>query len=131
MNRRGRIWVSLGLIGAAAAYFAVQAILDRRILQVFQDKTWWETATPEEGRNLCHRLIRRDLAVHDAVLTLHSIGNQESVPLLLGKLESTIREGNTLCIRNHCKDALEAVTGKQFGYDVEQWKKWWKESGLR
>lgn len=96
---------------------------------------WWQTASQEEIRSVCHQVLRFPIGNHhDAFLTLANIGDAESVPLLVKSLKGLAGSdstGFTICTTEHVIDALQSLTGQQFGFEPEKWEKWWAESGSK
>jgi hypothetical protein len=117
---------------AAVSWYAVIVTITNEKLR---NHTWWETATLDQQRELCHRiLIYRIEDPHDAFSLLSESGDWSSVPILISALkrswpEEKIGSGSVVCTVDHCVTTLEAITGEDFGYDWREWRKWWKSEG--
>ncbi|MCI5208383.1 MAG: hypothetical protein D3910_06225 [Candidatus Electrothrix sp. ATG2] len=136
MKRKKRIFifclVVLGISIAAAAYVYVQVLIPA---QTMQDASWWENASQDEIRQLCHRAIStRFGAHHNAFLSLAQMGNAESVPLLIRALkwhETPDEDVLVICTTGHCLKALRSLTGHNAGTKYLDWKRWWTETGSK
>jgi len=121
----------LGVILASGTYFYFHAWMP---IQRMKDTSWWDNASQDEMRDLCHRSIRTRLGIHhDAFLFLESKGNAESVPLLIRALKwyPPDEDGSASCITCHCLAALESLTGHDAGDTFLEWDRWWKETGSK
>jgi hypothetical protein len=101
--------------------------------QFYRDEAWWKTATTNDQRRLCHRLISHRIgAHHDAFLQLQDIGNKDSVPLLIRALKwqaPPVGDG-VVCTTGHCVGALRSLTGEDYGTDYRKWDEWWRSAGI-
>jgi len=126
-----RIAVMLLLVvGTGGAYF--YAAIWRPFQQMYRNQAWWDTATTDEQRLLCHRVISHRIGTpHDAFLHLRKIGNKDSVPLLIRALrwQRPPKDGVMVCTTAHCIDALRSLTGQDFGTDYLKWEQWWSTTG--
>jgi HEAT repeat protein len=59
-----------------------------------------------------------------AVLALKRIGSEvmAAVPALIQALQDKSDR-----VRGYAAEALEAITGQQFGQDAARWQQWWNE----
>ena len=133
---RARVWILCGAITAVAlvAFFFARPsrtrpphdlwMFDMGWYEQASDQemeeahSWFQTAQPEEKRELAHRALGRPgLIHHDALIVLAEVGNKESVPYLLDWLKSQgDLEGDGIdCARWSCVEALEKITGKKPG----------------
>ncbi|MEP4077862.1 hypothetical protein [Haloferula sp.] len=84
-------------------------------------------STDDECREAIHRMIAWNES-HDGFVLLETLGDETSVPLLIRSLgrapEEDRKSGRVECTWGHCRDALIAITGEDFGYDVEKWRAW-------
>jgi hypothetical protein len=118
------------VVGTGGAYFYVA--IWRPFQQMYRNRTWWDTATTDEQRLLCQRVISHRIgAPHDAFLHLREIGNRDSVPLLIRALrwQRPPKDGAMVCTTAHCIDALRSLTGEDFGADYLKWEQWWSKTG--
>lgn len=127
MSRRLSIWLASALL----ALLAVSSVCYYRFV-IWPHDNYREVcdnpdSTDEEVREAIHRLIAWNKS-HDGFIMLESIGDETSVPLLIRSLarapEDDRKSGHVECTWGHCKDALVAITGEDFGYDVEKWRSW-------
>ena len=58
-------------------------------------------------------------------MALGAIGDSRAIGPLIGKLGTV----DALHVRSVIAEALQRLTGRDFGSDPEAWKKWWKERG--
>lgn len=80
----------------------------------------------ESLRNSIHRCSRSNARVwHDSFLSLHSIGNEESVPLFLEALWWEPRSGGW---SPHTVHALVATTNQEAGTTFEEWSAWYDKN---
>ena len=122
-----RIALAIVLLFVVAGLYFYVAIW-RPSQQFYRNEAWWKTATIEEQRDLCHRIISHRFGDHhDPFLLLCRIGNKDSVPLLIRALSWQKPSG--LCVPKHCEDALRSLTGQDFGMDSSKWEEWWRTSG--
>ncbi len=86
-------------------------------------------------RKVSHKVIGRWFGNHhDAFLVLEQVGNHESIPYLIRALkmqQTADSDGVVVCTTEHCVDCLHALTGMNFGYEYEEWQKWWEEEGAK
>jgi hypothetical protein len=118
----------VGGLGGVYAYVAIW----RPFKQMYRNEAWWETATVDEQRLLCHRVISHRIgAPHDAFLHLRKIGNKDSVPLLIRALRwrRPPKDDVMVCTTVHCIDALRSLTGQNLGSDYLKWEQWWSKTG--
>lgn len=103
--------------------------------QKMRDRDWWANASEDEIRMTCHQVLRFPLGCyHDAFLSLAEIGNAESVPLLIRSLkwqEAPDETGFMVCTTGHAVEALQSLTGQDFGFEPERWRDWWQRSGSK
>jgi hypothetical protein len=104
--------------------------------QQYKSLSWWEKASMEERRLLCHRVVSYRIAdPHNAFMSLIEIGNWESVPILiegLKRLNPSSSNDNTrthTCTEGLCESALGSITGEDYGLDWRMWRKWWTSKG--
>jgi hypothetical protein len=127
MTRRLRTW----LVAALVVLIAISGVCYYQLViwprDNFRKVCENPGATEDEMREAIHKLIAWN-GSHDGFIMLESIGNETSVPLLIRSLgrapEDDRKSGHVECTWGHCKDALVAITGEDFGYDVEKWKDW-------
>lgn len=104
-------------------------------MQQMQDEDWWDNASEDEIRDLCHKAISTRFGFHhDAFLALSEIGNAESVPLLIRALkwqDFPGENGVMICTTDHCLMALNNLTGHDAGSSYQEWNIWWKETGSK
>ena len=120
----------LMLLAISGLYFYMAIWQPHR--QFYRDEAWWKTATTNDQRLLCHRIISHRIgAPHDAFLHLRHIGNKDSIPLLIRALKwQKSPEGDMIvCTTGHCVDALRSLTGEDYGTDYRKWHEWWKTTG--
>ena len=130
MSRRTTIWlVATGLVPIAVSglsYYRLVVWPRENFRKVCENSD----STEDEAREAIHRLIAWNVS-HDGFIMLESIGYETSVTLLIRSLgrapEEDRKSGHVECTWCHCKDALVAITGEDFGYDVEKWKAWHRE----
>jgi hypothetical protein len=119
--KRGLRWVimvgCLALAGAGAYYH--QVIGPKRVVSRLDLSQAHHS--PAELRKVYHAAIRWGHD-HDALLGLIGVGDDSSVSHLIRCLENMPDPCG--CSKNHCIDALEIITGEDFGDDVEEWKRW-------
>jgi len=118
------------LLAMGGLYFYVAIMQPHR--QLYRDDAWWKTATTNDQRLLCHRIISHRIgAPHDAFLHLRKIGNKDSVPLLIRALrwQRPPKDGVMVCTTAHCLDTLRSLTGQDFGTDYDKWENWWNTAG--
>lgn len=85
---------------------------------------WLATATSEELREVAHKILSYPFGNHhDAYLVLIKRGNEESIPYLLNRLKQFKDKDFIECTHDHLVEALKKITGKDFGYYYEDWKK--------
>ena len=60
----------------------------------------------------------------DLMLLLGDRRRPDAVPLLLKALS-----GKSLRVKSAAAEALEAITGQAFGYDLKRWTAWWEKEG--
>lgn len=84
-------------------------------------------ATSDTLRATAHRCLAWNID-HDAFLVLKKAGDQSSIPVLIHSLrrmpKDAVRVGGVACTWDHCREALVAITGKDFGYDPDRWQAW-------
>lgn len=91
----------------------------------------WETpdSTKDERREAIHRLIAWNPS-HGGFLLLEEVGDDSSIPLLIRNIrripEAEAKAGVVECTWSHCRDALVAITGEDFGYDAKKWQAWYE-----
>jgi hypothetical protein len=133
MKRKWTIRIGLSillLLSGGGLYFYVAIWQPHR--QFYRDEAWWKTATTEQQRLLCHRIISHRIgAPHDAFLHLQEIGNKDSVPLLIRALRWQDPKGESMvCTTSHCIGALCSLTGEDYGTDCRKWENWWRATGM-
>jgi hypothetical protein len=135
MRRKWIIRIGLAVVALLAfggLHFYAAILQPHR--QFYRDEAWWKTATTNDQRRLCHRLISHRIgAHHDAFLHLRKIGEKESVPLLIRALKwQAPPDGDiVVCTTGHCVDALRSLTGQDCGTDYRKWDEWWRSAGNR
>lgn len=77
----------------------------------------------EEWREAYHDAIRWG-GDHDSFIGLMSVGDESSISHLIEALEDM--PGPMGCTKDHCIDALRAITKEDFGGDAVAWKRWFK-----
>lgn len=95
--------------------------------------TWMpdEEKQPEYYRAAFREYARSDWGfAHDDYVRIikYGYGNIEDVPKLIKGLESygDLEPGKpVVCSRDHCLNALKAVTGANPGPNATDWQKWW------
>jgi hypothetical protein len=90
----------------------------------------------KEVRERLHETLRKYANLHDAYFGIASVGNEESVPLLLERLrlDYGARErwdpsgiGVSFdCAQVHLIDALKAITNTNQGMYYPRWEAWWE-----
>ena len=155
MSRKTKIYLVLALlVGAvlsALAFWIRSAVTTSRADRFFdlgwlhsasgeeveEEGAWFRTLSPRQQRASAHRALTRSDGErgganhHDAFFVLAEHGNEESIPYLLDwlKARGDLQEGHgIICIRGHCVDALEKITGRKLGYNYSDWKDWDKRS---
>ena len=68
--------------------------------------------------------------VHDACIDLLSIGDETSIPHLIGALRFFPKSEpgpnvGMICTQVHCVKALERITGEKAGFSQSAWKRWY------
>lgn len=134
MKRVTIAWCGLALVLLAATaglcYYGVYWRPHQK--RTFDDMAWWKVATVEDQRILCHRIITHGIGgPHDAFLHLSSIGDKESVPILISSLRRRVRpdQDELECTDLHCIEALRSLTGEDYGADYRKWEQWWRSTG--
>ena len=90
---------------------------------------WLTTAAAEEQREVAHKILCCSFGNHhDAYLVLIRHGNKKSIPYLLNGLKRFKDYELIECTHDHCVEALKKITGKDFGYEYEDWKRELKDS---
>ena len=117
------------LIAAGGGYFYTVYWQPHRLL--YHDEAWLESASEEEIRLVCHRIISLRMgSPHDAFLYLQQVGNKESVPPLIRALKwQDPNDTYIVCTTGHCIDALRSLTGEDYKRDYRQWEDWWTGTG--
>jgi len=71
--------------------------------------------------------------IHDAFLSLGTIGDSSSVPHLIRALRfypdheiGPNENVGLICTHRHCVDALERITGAKVGISYSSWNAWWQ-----
>ena len=86
-------------------------------------------------RTVSHKVIGSWIGNHhDAFLVLEQVGNHESIPYLIRALkmqQNADSDGVVICTAEHCVDCLQRLTGMNFGYEPDDWQKWWEEEGVK
>ncbi|MCK5306734.1 MAG: PQQ-like beta-propeller repeat protein [Candidatus Omnitrophica bacterium] len=97
----------------------------------FMDINWLHSANPNEQRITAHRTIQSPLGnLHDAFITLMRVGDETSVPYLIGALKwgpNSNKGDSVVCTWAHCREALYKITNFDFGYKYKDWAEWWKK----
>lgn len=128
-TRAGVSLLALGLVASATCLYLTWV----RPNQLLWDSDWLEHATAVEQREACHAIIRSPWgnSVHDAFLILCTVGNHESVPLLVEalRLQPDAHGGPGDCTTAHCAEALRSLTGETYGTRWQDWHEWWEQTG--
>ncbi|MBK1881955.1 hypothetical protein JIN85_05985 [Luteolibacter pohnpeiensis] len=86
-------------------------------------------STEDELREAIHQLIAWN-PNHEGFILLNSVGDDSSIPLLIRNIrrvpEADVTAGKVECTWGHCRKALVALTGEDFGYDAEKWQAWYE-----
>ena len=81
--------------------------------------------TPQEIRELCHQVLKYPFGNHhDAFIMLEGYGNTESIPILINALKwqrETKADERMICTKSHCLEALQKLTGEDFGNNYDDW----------
>ena len=121
------LFLGAGAISASYFYFDVW-----RPNQLMLDVKWYEAASQDEQRAVCHKVISHRFGdPHDAFLMLESIGNAESVPLIIRCLKwqtAPSHPHRNCCSTDHGFGALRSLTGEEFP-SCDEWIAWWKHTG--
>ena len=103
--------------------------------QKMRDADWCVSASRDEIRRVCHRVIRTPWGNHhDAFILLQEVGDADSIPLLIRALQwqkPAGEKGFMVCTTVHCLDALRSLTGHDAGRTFLAWDQWWKETGSK
>lgn len=125
-------WRILAVLGGLAAvllagllYF-IMPLIDARDLMM---RGMREKIDPADMRACCHRVVSRmPWAGHDCYITLSSIGDETSVPILIKALSWAPEEKLRVCTWGHCVEALCAITNQNPGNTDEAWRQWYEQN---
>ena len=129
MSRRSIIWLVTAMVLLLAlsgvGYYRMVIWPRENFRQVCEDPD----ATKDELRDAIHRLIAWNPS-HDGFIFLEKVGDDSSIPLLIRNIrripEADAKAGVVECTWGHCREALVALTGEDFGYDAEKWQAWYE-----
>lgn len=77
-------------------------------------------------RARCHEALLLPGDHHDVFGALIEIGDETSVPYLIGALRwAPTPPAGVVCTWAHCEMALRRITNISFGLDREAWERWW------
>ena len=116
------------MITAAVAGYTQWWIPNRKLADV----RWFASAPNAEIKRVAHQVLRVPFGNHhDAFLTLESVGDQTSVPLLISALRweehTKSPSDGMICTKAHCLHALRRLTGQDAGVNYGDWKRWWSK----
>lgn len=86
----------------------------------------------EEQRARCHKELLLPGGHHDAFAQLIEVGDETSVPYLIGALRwapAPKAGGGVECTWSHCEAALRRITNTSFGLGRKAWEQWWAAHG--
>jgi hypothetical protein len=90
------------------------------------DESWLKSTSPVERIRLAHTILKQPIGNHhDALIIVLRGGKKDSIPYLLNylKRQEDINSGGfIICTRSHCIDALKKITGKDLGWNYNDWK---------
>lgn len=92
---------------------------------------WCGQASDCEIRAEAHAVLNLPFGNHhDAFLFLERVGTLDSVPYLLKALKAQPLDDSETwsCSREHCVDALRAISGRDLGREYGPWEKWWQDA---
>ncbi len=124
IKKRLTVWLKVlgilaGLAATALGIYYHQVIHPKRVvMRLHQEGV---ELSPQEWREVYHDAIRWG-GDHDSFLGLMSVGDESSIPHLIRVLEDM--PGPMGCTKDHCIDALRAITGEDLGEDAASWKQW-------
>ena len=107
----------------AAAVFYTQYYQPRKKFSELA-KSNQSSISDSEWRDACHDCIRWENH-HDSYLILIEKGNDTSIPYLIRGLKRM--EDSHMCTKEHCIEALETISGKDYGDDIHSWKTWYSQ----
>jgi hypothetical protein len=99
-----------------------------------RDINWYEHASNEELRSVCHKVLRFPIGLHhDAFIILTEVGNKDSVPIIIRSLkwQTPPKENMMVCTTGHALESLRSLTGKEFGFEPKKWEEWWRNTGSK
>ena len=131
------------LQSTASAFFALLASLssaaDSAVLEIKSSETVERIEFESVGlamKAIQHQPIGKDeigMSPHDAFLYFCRVGHKNAVPAMikaLSEVERRLEKSPDLsCTWAHLWRALEAQTGKHYGFDQAAWQKWWDSEG--
>jgi len=83
--------------------------------------------TKKDVNGLIKALKYNDAKVrYDAATALGELGDLRATEPLIHALMDRFS-----LLRSRTADALKKITGKDFGYDLKKWQKWWEENKAR
>jgi hypothetical protein len=111
------------IVAAASLWLWLVGIPNHRLA----DPAFMEHASPAEIKRVAERALRTPWGNHhDACLTLASVGDAGSVPVLLRALawqEAPLGDA-TDDTAIHCIEALRRLTGRDLGANPRDWRAW-------
>ncbi len=126
----------LSALVLAALFYVCFPELVLLALGIGPDSQLYERLPDSEKRRIDHAMVRHYYAAHDGCLGLRVHGDHSSIPILIDALGRARDDGEfgsanevVVCTWGHCAEALETLTGKSFGLDVDAWRDWWDAEG--
>ncbi|MHC4960184.1 MAG: HEAT repeat domain-containing protein [Planctomycetota bacterium] len=121
-ERRAAIKALEQQAGAPATPALIAALDDRESgLRIMAAQALGNLRARDAAPALAARLTHADWALRRAVArALGRVRVKESIPILLARFA-----GEQGLLREVIHDALVAITGQDFGYDVGNWQRWW------
>lgn len=125
MLKRRWPWIVAVLLLAGSA--ATLYLLYWRPRSQLRDLDWLGTASPEEQRQVAHRVLRFPGDHHDAFILLEKCGTRESIPFLIEALWWQSEEEDLMTCERACAlRALRRISGVNPGTRYGDWKGWWE-----
>ena len=97
----------------------------------WRDDEWQRSSTVEERRESVYQAMGwRGVQYHDGALMLLHWGDKDAASLLIRGLRwQGPSKDELVCTSAHYYEALQNLTGEDFGYDAPAWERWWREEG--
>ena len=108
--------------GIIVEYFAC------RPMRLLRDRQFLGSASQEEIRSLCHRILMWSPDPHDPFIYLADVGDKSSVPYILWALRWMPESDSRACTWGHGLGALKMITNADAGDTRAAWVKWWSEN---